>query len=533
MPSNNPTARPEWKALTAHATSLAATSMRDLFAQSPGRFKELSLSDNGLFFDYSRQPVTAETMKLLTGLARSSDIENWRDKMFAGEKINLTENRAVLHTALRRPKADKVAVDGADIMPFIHGVLDQMKNFSDAVRSGSWKGHTGKPIRDIINIGIGGSDLGPHMACEALKHLSADHLTFHFVSNVDGAHIHAALQRCNPETTLVIVASKTFTTQETMANASTAKKWLVKALGDEAAVAKHFAALSTNQSAVEAFGIAGANMFPFGEWVGGRYSMWSAIGLPVAIAIGFDNFRKMLDGAASMDNHFRSAPLEKNIPVVMAMLGIWQRNFHDISDVAVIPYDARLSLFPSYLQQLDMESNGKSVDREGNPITDYQTGPAIFGAPGTDAQHSFFQKLHQGTDTIAIDFIAACNPDHPYKEHHDMLLSNMAAQGQAFMQGRTADETGGNPHRLFSGNRPVNTILVDRLDAFHLGQLVALYEHKVFVQGIVWNINSYDQFGVELGKEMAQKIAKGETSALDGTTRGILDYVAGTVRKAA
>ncbi len=494
---------PAWQALAAHARALENTHLRDLLAADAGRFARFSLQIPGLLLDYSRQRLDERALALLFSFARARRLEQWRDRMFAGDKINGTENRAVLHTALRRPRGDKVLVDGADIMPEIHQTLERMKAFSFAVRSGSWKGHTGKRIDTVVNIGIGGSDLGPRMVCEALAPYQNPALRVLFVANVDGADLAAALAVCNPETTLFLVASKTFTTQETMANATTARAWLLAALGgDEKAVARHFAALSTNRDAVAAFGIASDNMFPFGEWVGGRYSLWSAIGLSIALAIGFENFRELLDGAHAMDRHFREAPLEANMPVILALAGLWNRNFLGMETLAVLPYDQRLASLPRFLQQLDMESNGKSVDCDGRAVS-YGTGPVLFGEPGTNGQHAFYQLIHQSPDTIPCEFIAARRPHHDLAGHHELLLANLLGQIQALAVGRTQADAGGAPHRAFAGNRPASVLLLDRLDPGHLGQLVALYEHKVFVQGILWNINSFDQWGVELGKTLA------------------------------
>lgn len=523
---NNPVLKKEWQSLNEHVEFISSRTLRYLFKESPRRFTDFSLNVGGLFADFSKNNITRETLGLLMALASAQDVMGWRDRLFSGEAINITEGRAVLHTALRRPMGDDVKVDGENVMPFVHQVLKQMEDFCHRVHSGVWTGHTGKKIRHIVNIGIGGSDLGPRMVMQALKPYAWPEIKTHFVSNVDGADIHDALSEINPEETLFVVASKTFTTQETMANAQTAKKWLLERMnGDATAIAKHFVALSTNEKAVRDFGISPANMFSFRDWVGGRYSLWSAIGLSVALGVGFKNFRALLDGARAMDAHFQTAPMEQNLPVILGMIGIWNRNFLNRSVQAVIPYDKRLGRFPAYLQQMDMESNGKGVDRDGHLITDYETGATVFGEPGTDSQHSFFQKIHQGTDVIPVDFIAAKQADHPYGHHHTLLLNNMIAQGQALMSGRTLDEAGGDPNRIFSGNRPSTTIILDRLDPYHLGMLVALYEHKVFVQGIVWNINSFDQFGVELGKEMAKNIEAGHTGQMDSSTAGLIAHL--------
>lgn len=525
------TARPEWKALAAHRDALSGVPMRDLFAKDQKRFEKFSTGIPGLFVDYSKHRITDETMPLLLALARSADVEGWREKMFTGEKINTTEGRAVLHTALRAPADADIRVDGENVVPFVHDVLEKMRVFTEAVRSGAWTGHTGAPICDVVNIGIGGSDLGPYMACEALKPFASPDLTMHFVSNVDSTHLAEVLKNVRPESTLFIVASKTFTTQETMANAHAARGWLIDRLKNPAAVARHFVALSTNAKEVAAFGIDAANMFPFREWVGGRYSVWSAIGLSLALSIGFDNFRKFLDGAYAMDTHFRAAPLEKNIPVILAMLGIWYRNFHGAESYAVLPYEQYLHRFPAYLQQCDMESNGKFMTRD-NARVDYATGPVLFGEPGTNGQHAFYQLIHQGTSLIPCDFIACRETYNPLDDLHKLLLANFLAQPQALMQGRTLAEAGGNPQKVFEGNRPSTSILLDRLDPFTLGMLIALYEHKVFVQGIVWNVNSYDQWGVELGKVLAGNIlevwdGKKNAGDLDCSTAGILAKIKG------
>lgn len=494
-----------WQALETHAQMMAGVQMRDLFAAEPARFPAFHIEQDGLLLDYSRHRVTAETIRLLLDLAAQQDVEGWRRDMFAGAKINTTENRAVLHTALRRADWDRVEVDGENIMTFVQNVRSKMKAFCDAVHSGAWTGYTGKKIRSIVNIGIGGSDLGPYMVCEALKPWQMPDITMHFVSNVDGTHITEALKQCDPETTLFLVASKTFTTQETMANAQSARAWLLRHLKDDAAIAKHFVALSTNETAVRAFGISTDNMFPFRDWVGGRFSLWSAIGLSIALCLGFDRFDALLQGARSMDEHFQTAPLARNMPVIMALLGVWYRNFLGMGAHAVLPYDQYLHAFPKYLQQTDMESNGKRVTREGVPV-DYDTGPVVFGEPGTNAQHAFYQLLHQGTDVIPCDFVAPLASQNPLGEHHKLLLANLLAQAEALMKGRTAQEAGGDAQRVFEGNRPSSILLFDAIDPYHLGRLIALYEHKIFVQGVIWNINSFDQFGVELGKEMAGQI---------------------------
>lgn len=532
----------EWRALAAHAEAMRDVHMRDLFAQDPERFQRFSLRLGEFLLDYSKNRITEETMRLLLDLARARDIEGWRARMFSGERINTTENRAVLHVALRNRANRPIIVDGKDVMPEVNRVLAQMRAFSEAVRSGSWRGHTGEAVTDVVNIGIGGSDLGPVMVCEALRPYQRAGLRVHFVSNVDGSHIAETLKWCRPETTLFIVASKTFTTQETLANARTARDWLTGALGEEA-VAKHFVALSTNAEGVAAFGIDTANMFEFWDWVGGRYSLWSAIGLSIAIAVGMDNFEALLDGAHAMDEHFRTAPLERNMPVVLGLLGVWYNNFFGAQAHAVLPYDQYLARLPAYLQQADMESNGKSIDRDGRRV-DYQTGPVIFGEPGTNGQHAFYQLIHQGTKLVPCDFIAAAESHNPVGEHHTLLLSNFFAQTEALMRGKTEDEARAEleaaglhsealeallPHRVFEGNRPTNSILYRRLDPRTLGLLIALYEHKIFVQGVIWNVNSYDQWGVELGKQLAKAILPelrddGPVTGHDASTNGLINH---------
>ncbi len=500
----------EWHALQTHRKEMEHIHMRDLFAQDPQRFQTFSLKHEGLLVDYSKHRITGETFALLMDLAKACDVESWRDRMFAGEKINATENRAVLHTALRAPSSE-TGIDS------IHETLDRMKIFSDSVHDGSRKGHTGKAIKTVINIGIGGSDLGPRMVCEALAPYQDKNIAVRFVSNIDPSDMASALSRSDPETTLFIIASKSFTTQETMANAALARQWILENLKDENAIAKHFIAVSSNEQEATKFGIDPGNIFTFGDWVGGRYSLWSSVGLPICIAAGFENFRSLLDGAYIMDKHFREAPLSGNLPVILAMLGIWTRNFWDAQSHAILPYNHYLSLLPAFLQQLDMESNGKSIDRNGNEI-DYETGPVIFGQPGTNGQHAFYQLIHQGTAVIPCDFIATLEGE---TQQHKTLLANMVAQSQALMQGRTSKE----PHRCFEGNRPSTTILLPKLDPFHLGMLLALYEHKVFVQGLIWDINSFDQWGVELGKELTEDILAKDRNEADSSTEGILDYI--------
>ncbi|ALK98458.1 glucose-6-phosphate isomerase [Massilia sp. WF1] len=528
-----------YQSLRNHAAQAREWQMRELFAQDPQRFERLSAEAAGLFLDYSKNRLDGRTLELLAQLARERGVERLRDAMFAGEKINLTENRAVLHTALRAPRTRQITVDGQDITADVHGVLDRVKVFSDSVRSGAWKGHTGAPITDIVNIGIGGSDLGPKMVCLALRQFAHPRLTMHFVSNVDGHDMDAALSRVNPETTLFIIASKTFTTAETMMNANTARAWFLQQAPEEA-LAKHFVAVSTNVEAIKTFGIDPANMFPFWDWVGGRYSVWSAIGLPVALCVGFGYFSDFLAGAHAMDEHFRTTPIEQNLPMIMGLVGFWNREFLDCPSVSIAPYHQDLNRFPAYLQQLDMESNGKRVTRAGDPITDYETGPVIWGDVGTNGQHAYFQLLHQGTDVTPIDFIAALRPAHEFHNHHAALLANCFAQSEAFMKGKTTDEVRQDlagqpadeierlaPHKTFPGNRPSNTILMDYLNPATLGALIALYEHKVFVQGALWDVNSYDQWGVELGKVLAKKIeaelnGDAQPAQHDSSTNGLI-----------
>ena len=530
-----------WSALEAHARSLADRPMRALFADDPERFRRFSLRLDDVLLDYAKNRITDETMRLLVALADQADVAGWRDKMFAGAKINNTEGRAVLHVALRAAKDERIVVDGEDVVPAVHAVLDQMRVFSDAVRSGVWRGATGERITDVINIGIGGSDLGPVMVTEALKPYQQPGLNVHFVSNVDGTHIAETLKKLRPESALFIIASKTFTTQETIANATTARAWLVAALG-EAAVAKHFVALSTNAREVAAFGIDVANMFAFWDWVGGRYSLWSAIGLSIAVAVGFERFAQLLEGGRAMDRHFRTAPLAANMPVILALIGIWNSNFQGAETYAVLPYDQYLHRLAAYLQQADMESNGKSVTRDGAAV-DYATGPVLFGEPGTNGQHSFYQLIHQGTRLVACDFIAPARTHNPLGEHHHLLLSNFFAQTAALMTGKTAAEARAEltaqglkgealealvPHKVFAGNRPTNSILVRQVDPRTLGMLIALYEHKIFVQGVIWGVNSFDQWGVELGKQLAKAIlpelAGAETvTGHDSSTNGLIN----------
>ncbi|SIO66882.1 glucose-6-phosphate isomerase [Singulisphaera sp. GP187] len=521
---------PVWRALEAHYQQVRGLHLRQLFADDPGRGERLSLEAVGLYVDYSKNRVTDETLTLLFRLAQEARLSECIEAMFRGEKINVTEQRAVLHTALRAPKGESILLDGKDVVPEVHAVLDRMAEFSQRVRSGAWRGATGKRIKNIVNIGIGGSDLGPVMAYEALKHYSDRSLTLRFVSNVDGTDFAEATSDLDPTETLFIVASKTFTTLETMTNAQTARTWSLAALRDEAAIAKHFVAVSTNAKAVEAFGIDTANMFGFWDWVGGRYSMESAIGLSTMIAIGPDNFHAMLAGSHAMDVHFRTTPIERNLPVLLGLLGIWYTDFFGAETVAVLPYDQYLKRFPAYLQQLTMESNGKHVTLEGATV-DYATSPVYWGEPGTNGQHSFYQLIHQGTRLIPCDLIGFCQSLNPRGEHHDILMSNVFAQAEALAFGKTAEQVKAEgtpdwlvPHRTFEGNRPTNVILADRLTPEVLGTLVALYEQVVFTQGVIWNIDSFDQWGVELGKVLAMRIIP----ELDGETEPPLAHDSST-----
>ncbi|MGH2945279.1 MAG: glucose-6-phosphate isomerase [Solirubrobacteraceae bacterium] len=505
--------RAAWSALEAHHRAIEDRHLRDLFAEDPGRGERLVVEGAGVLLDYSKNRITDETISLLVALAEESGLPRRIEAMFSGQTINVTEHRAVLHTALRAPRGTRIEVDGKDVVPEVHAVLDRMSDFADRVRGGEWTGHTGKPIRNVVNIGIGGSDLGPVMACEALRHYSRRDIMFRFVSNVDGTDFAEATRDLDPEETLFIVSSKTFTTLETMTNARTARQWTLAALSDEAAIARHFVAVSTNAAEVSAFGIDTENMFGFWDWVGGRYSMDSAIGLSTMLAIGPERFREMLAGFHAMDEHFRTAPLRENLPAIMGLLAVWYADFFGAQTVAVLPYEQYLKRFPAYLQQLTMESNGKSVTLDGERV-DYETGAIYWGEPGTNGQHSFYQLIHQGTRLIPADLIGFLHPLNPLGDHHDLLIANVFAQAEALAFGKTADEVRAEdpderrvPHRTFEGNRPTNTILVDRLTPKTLGKLVALYEHSVFTQGTVWGINSFDQWGVELGKALAQRIA--------------------------
>ena len=542
--------RSAWKALQTHHASVRDTHLRTLFAQDPGRAERFTLDAVGLHLDYSKHRITPETLQLLLRLADESGLRARIDAMFRGERINTTEGRAVLHVALRAPREQRLLLDGEDVVAKVHAVLDRMHAFAERVRGGDWRGHTGARIRNVVNLGIGGSDLGPVMACEALRHYADRSLTFRFVSNVDPTDFAEATHGLDPAQTLFIVASKTFTTLETMSNARAARQWCLRTLGDERAIAKHFVAVSTNADEVARFGIDPSNMFEFWDWVGGRYSLWSAIGLSIALVVGMDRFEELLEGAHGMDEHFRSAPLEGNMPVILALIGIWHVNFLGCPTHAVLPYDQYLHRLPAFLQQLDMESNGKRVDRDGRTV-DYATGPVLWGEPGTNGQHAFFQLLHQGTQVVPADFIAAVEGHHALGDHHRLLLANCLAQTQALAFGKTEPEALAEllgqgmhsdaarrlaPYKAFPGNRPTSTILLDRLTPANLGALIALYEHKVFVQGAVWNIDSFDQWGVELGKQLAGRVAgaleRGSpASDMDASTAGLVATIAGTARR--
>lgn len=539
---NDLTKLASWKTLQQHYKKAKKLHLRDLFEEDPKRFEKFSVRFGDILLDYSKNRITSETMKLLFQLARETKVKKWIEKMFNGEKINFTENRAVLHIALRNRSKRAIYVDGNDVMPAVRAELSKMKSFCEQVRSGKWTGYTGKAITDVVNIGIGGSDLGPLMVTEALKPYGST-LKVHFVSNVDGTHIAETLKKVSPETTLFLIASKTFTTQETMTNAQTAKAWLLNAANDATAVAKHFAALSTNGKAVSEFGIDTKNMFGFWDWVGGRYSLWSAIGLSIALFIGFENFEELLQGAFEMDEHFRTMPVEKNLPVILALLGIWYNNFFGAETYALLPYDQYLHRFAAYFQQGDMESNGKRITRSGEVVS-YQTGQIVWGEPGTNGQHAFYQLIHQGTKLIPCDFLAPAISHNPIGEHHAILLSNFFAQTEALMKGKTEKEVRAEleaqglkkkeiekllPHKVFEGNRPTNSILFKKLTPKTLGSLIAMYEHKIFVQSVIWNINAFDQWGVELGKQLAKAILpelKDETPVKthDASTNGLINY---------
>ncbi|MFZ9847418.1 MAG: glucose-6-phosphate isomerase [Flavobacteriales bacterium] len=532
-----------WKNLQTHFATIEHTQMRDLFKKDDKRFEKFSLEFNNILIDYSKNRITEETLTLLLNLAKERNLKEAIAAMFSGEKINNTEKRAVLHTALRNRSNRPVLVDGEDVMPGINAVLEKMKGFCEKVRSGAWKGYTGKAVTDIVNIGIGGSDLGPYMVTEALKPYAQKGLNIHFVSNVDGTHIAETLKKINAETTLFIVASKTFTTQETLTNAESAKRWFLESAKDEAAVAKHFVALSTNAKAVSAFGIDTNNMFEFWDWVGGRYSLCSAIGLPIAVYIGFDNFEQLLQGAHDMDEHFRTADFDKNIPVILALLGVWYNNFFGADSHAILPYDQYMHRFAAYFQQGDMESNGKGVTKAGETI-DYSTGPIIWGEPGTNGQHAFYQLIHQGTKLIPCDFLEPVQTQNPIGDHHEKLLANFFAQTEALMKGKTAIEAQTElvaaklpdaeiesltPHKVFSGNRPTNSIFFKKLTPATLGSLLAMYEHKIYVQSVIWDVNAFDQWGVELGKQLANKIlpelkSNDKITSHDGSTNGLIAF---------
>lgn len=542
MKNINPTQTAAWQALQKHFDEMKDVTIADLFAKDGDRFSKFSVTfDDQMLVDYSKNRITEETLAKLQDLAKECDLAGAIKSMFSGEKINRTENRAVLHVALRNRSNTPILVDGKDVMPEVNAVLEKMKTFSEAIISGEWKGYTGKAITDVVNIGIGGSDLGPYMVTEALRPYK-NHLNMHFVSNVDGAHIAEVLKKVNPETTLFLVASKTFTTQETMTNAHSARDWFLKAAGDEKHVAKHFAALSTNAKAVGEFGIDTANMFEFWDWVGGRYSLWSAIGLSIVLSIGFDNFVELLSGAHAMDKHFSTTPAEKNLPVLLALIGIWYNNFFGAETEAILPYDQYMHRFAAYFQQGNMESNGKYVDRNGN-VVDYQTGPIIWGEPGTNGQHAFYQLIHQGTKMVPCDFIAPAITHNPLSDHHQKLLSNFFAQTEALAFGKSREvveqeyrDQGKDPatldyvvpFKVFEGNRPTNSILLREITPFSLGALIALYEHKIFTQGVILNIFTFDQWGVELGKQLANRILPElkddkEISSHDSSTNGLIN----------
>jgi glucose-6-phosphate isomerase len=536
-----------WKALNSHFEEIKSIHMRDLFSNDNDRFNKYHIQYEDFLVDFSKNRITDKTLNLLLSLAKEAKLEDWRDRLFSGDKINFTENRSALHIALRNRSNNPILLDGKDIMPNVNKVLSQMKSFSNDVRSGKAKGYTGKKIKSVVNIGIGGSDLGPAMICEALKSYGTKDITPYFVSNIDGADIAQTLEVCDPETTLFIVASKTFTTQETMTNAYSARAWLLKHLKDQESIKNHFVAISTNEAAVEKFGINKDNMFEFWDWVGGRYSLWSAIGLSIAIYIGMENFEQLLNGAHDIDNHFKDAPLRENIPVMLALLGVWYINFFQLNTHAVLPYDQGLSLFPSYLQQADMESNGKFIDRNGEKIQ-YHSGPILWGESGTNGQHAFYQLIHQGTEVVPSDFIMPIHSHYSIgnngNEHHKILIANFIAQTQSLMMGKTDAEARAElknqsldedaiktltPHKTFEGNRPSTSILFDKLTPKSLGRIIAIYEHKIFTQGVIWNINSFDQWGVEYGKQIAKLvlpklIEPNETSGFDSSTNNLINY---------
>ncbi|CAM8366807.1 Pgi Glucose-6-phosphate isomerase [Candidatus Methylopumilus universalis] len=539
---------PIWQALNQHKKEIESISLREMFKSDPERFNQFHIQFNDLLLDYSKHHISKETISLLVKLAKEADVESWRDRMFEGEKINSTEHRAVLHTALRNQNETPIMSDGEDVMPKVKKVLKKMRRFSEEVRSGQWKGFTGKAITSVINIGIGGSDLGPAMVCQALKLYGSKTITPYFVSNVDGADLSQALEKCNPETTLFIVASKTFTTQETMTNAFSARDWFLKAAKDNQHIKKHFVALSTNQHVVSQFGIDTENMFEFWDWVGGRYSLWSAIGLSIALYIGMDSFEELLKGGFEMDEHFKTAPIEQNIPMMMGLLGVWNINFFNFPTHAILAYDQGLSKLAPYLQQADMESNGKFINRDGERI-DFHTGPVLWGEVGTNGQHAFYQLLHQGTEIIPADFMIPIESHYAIgkdgDEHHKILLANFIAQTQSLMLGKTYDEARAEiekqgfegediesfiPQKTFEGNRPTSSILFQKLTPKTLGQLIAMYEHKIFTQGIIWNINSFDQWGVEYGKQIAKQVLpklseKTPTHDFDSSTNGLINYI--------
>ena len=539
---------PIWQSLNQHKKDIESISLREMFKSDPNRFNHFHIQFNDLLLDYSKHRISKETISLLVKLAKEADVEGWRNRMFEGEKINSTEHRAVLHTALRNQNISPIISDGEDVMPKIKNVLKKMRRFSEEVRSGQWKGFTGKAITSVINIGIGGSDLGPAMVCQALKAYGSKTITPYFVSNVDGADLSQALEKCNPETTLFIIASKTFTTQETMTNAFSARDWFLKAAKENQHIKKHFVALSTNQHAVSQFGIDTENMFEFWDWVGGRYSLWSAIGLSIALYIGMDGFEDLLKGGFEMDEHFKTAPIEQNIPMMMGLLGIWYINFFNFPTHAILAYDQGLSKLAPYLQQADMESNGKFINRDGEHI-DFHTGPVIWGEVGTNGQHAFYQLLHQGTEIVPADFIMPIESQYALgkdgNEHHKILLSNFIAQTQSLMLGKTYNEARAEiekqgyegediesfiPQKTFEGNRPTSSILFKKLTPKTLGQIIAMYEHKIFTQGIIWNINSFDQWGVEYGKQIAKQVLpklseKTPTDNFDSSTNGLINYI--------